>query len=101
MEGQNTMTPPAPEEKGIGGAVGAIIVVALIVVGGFYLLNRDGGAPAEMTPEEIEESAAAEIEALATQGTSDEVADIEADLNTTDLESLGEELDSIDSELAI
>ena len=91
------------EEKSMGGAVGAIIIVAILVIGGIYFINRDTAvAPtgADLTAEEIVAQPDEVVEALGTQGASDEVDDIEADL-LLDLGNLEEGLGDIDAELGL
>ncbi|OGZ08197.1 MAG: hypothetical protein A3C93_00925 [Candidatus Lloydbacteria bacterium RIFCSPHIGHO2_02_FULL_54_17] len=77
--------------------VGAVVI--LVIVAWFMLMSSGS----ERTPVEsgmepgmmmdastVPAGSDAETAALSTQGTSDEVADIEADLNATDLNSLNE-----------
>ena len=52
-----------------------------------------------MTAEEISNQEDIVLENLKSQSTSDEIDDIEADLDATDLENLDSELDAIDQEL--
>lgn len=98
-------------DRGFSGAsyvMGGALVVIMLIVGGWYLMNKDdmmmdmdmqGGmmaettAPVPGTAEEVAASEAATVAAttaLTTQGTSDELGAIEADLNATDLNSLGD-----------
>ncbi len=97
---QQTSTSPfvsPPSDSGAGPIIGAIIVVAVLVLGGLYywgayLERRDQAA---MTAEEILSEPDAVLEQLGTQGTSDELDAIEADVDATDLENLTTELDQI------
>jgi len=94
---------PAPE-KHTGGLVGAIVIVIILVVGGLYYWGKQVNenqttVDESMTAEEIVSIPDEKTEALGTQGSSDEVLDIEADLDATDLEGLEAELDAIDQEL--
>lgn len=90
----------AEEKKAMGPLVGIIIIVVVIVLGGYYFwttqLNQE-----PMTAEEIAAEEDTATNALNEQSDSDEVADIEADLDATDLEGLDAELEQIDQELAI
>lgn len=99
----DNMVPP-PEEKGHFGAwAGIVIIVVILALGGLYFwgkkLNNEGPSmPAPM----IENAGTSETgvfdqstEALQTQGTSDNISDIEADLNSTNLENLDADLGSI------
>lgn len=108
-ENTNPQTPPqmpptqnrapiAPSESSAAGPViGAIIIVAVLILGGFYywgayLEERDRAA---LTAEDIMNQPDVILEQLKTQGTSDELGAIEADVDATDLENLTTELDQI------
>lgn len=95
------------EEKSAGALIGSIIVIVILIVGGLYLWNSkmqeqrmmedgtmmDKGDTMMMEdPAMMEDTATADLEA---QGSSDEVSDIEADLNTTNLEGLDAEMQQI------
>jgi|SRR3989344_5416725 len=97
---QSPATPPSPPQqdgdKSAGPVIGTIIIILLIILGGLYFWGQrvnDRGAQTEdfVTP-------GADIESLETQGTSDDVTSIEADLNTTNLDDLGTEVDYIEGE---
>ena len=84
---------------------GSVLLVIALFIGAFYMMNSDNmnvtmmpnqavsqGQMMQGTPEEIaatESATIAATAALSTQGTSDELSAIEADLNATDLSSLG------------
>ena len=94
-----TVTPESagePEKKSAGPVFGIIIIVVLIILGGFYFW---GTLSDSMSPAEIEAEVDAALEDLETQSTSDEVSDIEADLDSTLLDDLDKELEDIDLEL--
>lgn len=88
--------PPMPAEKKSTGPVISIIVIVLVVAfGGYYFLKQvplstDSGT---LTPAETQ--ADASISALSTQGTSTELADIQKDLDATDLSGLDAGLSDI------
>lgn len=107
----NTSPAPAPmgnmggmgggEEKSTGALIGSIIVIVILIIGGLYLWNskmqeqrmmEDGTMMDKGDTMMMEDTATADLEA---QGTSDEVSDIEADLNTTNLEGLDAEMQQI------
>lgn len=70
-----------PEKKSNGALVGLIIIVIILVVGGFYLWkvgSKEVTPPAE-NPTDI-------------GGTSEDTLNIETDLNSIDLDSLDEGL---------
>ena len=77
--------------------IGAVVLVIVLVAAGWYLLRgrEAGGIPSSETvgatgAEEVAAEPDAATEALSSQGTSDEVSAINADLNATDLNSLDE-----------
>jgi len=89
------------EEKSTGAIIGIIIIVVLLVIGGLYFLGqRTNKEPA--TLEEILAEPDTSIEVLGTQGTSDEIADIEADTTgSIDFAELDAELGDIEAELSL
>lgn len=88
------INPMAPEKKSTGPTIGLIIVVLVIILGGLYFWSKQ-------TKENSDTNMMAEQEAMMIkeQGSSDEVGDIEADLNATNLDNLDAELGDIDAEL--
>ncbi|MBL7045458.1 MAG: hypothetical protein ISR99_00245 [Parcubacteria group bacterium] len=91
------------EKKSSGPFVGIVIIVLVLVVGGLYFWGSKLSKERQdlVTPEEIQAEADPSLEALSTQSTSDAVADIEADLDTTDLGGLDAELADIDTEFSL
>jgi len=97
-----------PEEKThVGPLIGIIIIVVVIVLGGLYFWGQrvNNMAPQEnmadsMTAEKVAAQPDEELNALETQGTSDTIADIEADTNATNLDGLDAEAGSIEAELS-
>jgi hypothetical protein len=93
---------PETKEGSAGPLVGSTIVIIIIILGGLYFLNQrasDDATDTGTTGDEIrleEDSAALD---LAAQSESDEVGDIETDLDITELDDLDEELGDIDVEL--
>lgn len=96
----DTATASVFDEKsgGIGPIVGVVIVVVLLIIGGVYYYMRMQ-APAGPAVE-VPTGADPATEALRTQGTSSNVADIEADLNTTNLDALADDLSAMELELS-
>lgn len=96
----NNMMPPAEEKSHFGAISGIVIIVVILILGGLYFwgkeLNNEASTPAENT---MTNGAAAVMDestkVLETQGTSDNISDIEADLNSTNLENLDADLQSI------
>jgi len=91
-----------PQKKSTGAVIGSIIVIVVIIVGGLYLWGKqisEKRAQESMTPEQILSEPDNSLNALQNQSKSDEVSDIEKDLNATDLNELDKELQNIDEEL--
>ena len=78
------------EPKSHGALVGSIIIVLILIVGGVYYYNsaKLQVAKDQAQATELSNQADAQAQTLATQGTSDAVPDIEADLNATNVDSL-------------
>ena len=94
------MMPPMPEEKSHFGAIsGIVIIVVILALGGLYLWGKELNNQKEPATSEsgvMDETAVdSSTQALETQGTSDNISDIEADLNNTNLENLDADLKSI------
>lgn len=88
------------EQQGAGPLIGIIIIVLILVLGGIYYAGKTEPNPeVEITAEEILNEPDPLIENLNTVGTADDIASIEADLESTDINSLDAELDAIDAEL--
>ena len=94
------------EHKSVGQIVGIVVIILVLLAGGLYFwgtrLNKEAVdsevGPAGKTAEDIAASPDTATEALGAQSTSDAVADIEADLGATELDSLDQELENIDIE---
>ncbi len=99
---QSSGTPvQAGEKTPMGPIVGIIVIIIVLVVGGLYFWGQriSTSVDENLTPEEITIKEDTATEALKTQGTSDVVADIEADLSATNLDNLDAELQQIEAEL--
>lgn len=104
-------TPPTPEleeKSSWGSAIGIILIVAIIVIGGLYFwgqkiderLSEFESNNTDITVEDILNAPDSQLEALSEeQSTSTDITDIEEDLDTTNLDNLDAELDAIDAEL--
>jgi len=80
--------PEQRSQKSVGPALGIIIIIAIIILGGFYFWReRETNGLDNQT------------EMLETYSQSDEIPTIEEDLNQTNLDSLDQELADIDSEI--
>ena len=73
-----------PKPTNVGGIVGAIIIIVLIVLGGWYFITDK----VEKVETQKQQQAAANID-LST-GSSTEVADIQTDLNNLNLDALNQ-----------
>lgn len=100
MNMSGNMMPPTPEKKSHFGAIsGIVIIVVILALGGLYLWGKELNNQEPATPESAvvnnEAAVDSSTQALETQGTSDNIGDIEADLNNTNLENLDADLLSI------
>ena len=88
MDGQQERPfTPGEKKQSWGPAIGLIIILILIIAGGFYFFSRDNSGPSGTDIPEFQEVSS-----------SDELADIEADLANTELEGLDAELELITEE---
>lgn len=104
QEPQNTRVQEKDEKKSVGPIIGIAIILVIIIFGGLYYWGdqiKNQREQENITSEEILEQKDPALEALEVQSSSDEIVDIEADLDLTDLEGLGKELGDIDVELNI
>lgn len=105
--GQNSPNSPTPsqgqsEQKSWGPAIGLVVILLIIIAGSFYFFR--GGTPKGDAPNQEAEPSITDIEdelqSLREQSESDEVADIKADLDDTDVSGLDEELNLAEDEVA-
>ena len=88
------------QEQSTGPLIGIIIIVLILVLGGIYYAGRTTPEDTGASAEEILSEEDPTLESLTEQSTSDEVADIEEDLDLSEFDSLDEELGDIDDEFA-
>lgn len=93
-------TPEAPKTKkegGVGSIIAIIVIILILIAGGYYYFTTSitAGLPAEGDGAAAEDA----IAALNEQGTSDNLTDIEADLNATDLSGLDDAAAGVEAEL--
>lgn len=86
---------PKKQNGGIGATIGIVIIIILLALGGVYYFTT--GVEQIPTYEQQEQDAA--VEALENQGTSSNLADIEADVNATDLSETDLLIDDIEADL--
>ena len=89
-----------------GPILGILIIVLVLILGGLYLWGAEVQEQEEVvTPRQIENNepetvrATADAEILDVVSPSNELQAIEADLESTDLDSLDKELNEIDNEI--
>jgi uncharacterized protein HemX len=109
METQENQNPPVmnypqvQKTSSTGPIIGIIIIIVILVLGGLYFWGQklsNNSADEQMMAEQdaiAESQSISQTMELKTQGTSDDLSSIEADLNATDLDSLGNELDTAES----
>jgi len=107
---QPSMTPPpmkplesAEKKSSAGALIGAVIVVIIIIFGGLYFwgaqLEKQGMTQDELPFIPGDQDSQMMVEETATLGlpptsSSDQVADIESDVESTDLDALNAQIDS-------
>ncbi len=86
----------APAGRPIGPVVGIVVIVLILILGGLYFwgekLNQENGY-GEPATTETSEAPDAQTEGLSQQGSSDNLSDIEADLQSTNTADLDAGLD--------
>lgn len=93
-----------PKSKSTGAIVGSIIIIVILIIGGLYLWGKQitkVEIQQATTPEQILSEPDQTLGSLKNQSASDKVKDIEADLNTTNLDNLNKELENINTELSL
>ncbi len=83
---------PKKPDEGVGPVIGSIIIIALIVLGGLYYWGSIINSTQKTNEDVIETTTPALNE-------SDEIIDIEEDLEATDTEGIDKLLDEIDAEI--
>ncbi|MFA6397450.1 MAG: hypothetical protein WDK96_01200 [Candidatus Paceibacterota bacterium] len=78
------------ESKSHGALIGSIIVVVILIIGGIYFWNTD--VKQALQEKQLNQQDEQLVQQLNTQGTSDELADIEKDLNDTQLDNLDQNI---------
>jgi len=89
MDESNNVNMGGDPKGGSSGPIIAIIVILVIIIlGGLYFWNQNKAGT------NLESGNSANLESINTQSSSDNTADIEADLNATDVDNLDAELDA-------
>ena len=100
IQPQPVTTSIKKQDGGAGPVIGIIVIALIIILGGaYYLLEIAPVVQQESLPslEEARTSTDPAIQAAFSQGTSDEIADIGADLESTNFSSIDTELSGIDT----
>ena len=84
MEDQANMNMPEEKNSSAGPLIGIILILAVIALGAYFFWGENSG----------EQALQEEINQIETQSDSDETADIEADLNSTEIDDLDSELEA-------
>lgn len=92
MEPQNAMPMGEPKKSGVGALIGSIIIILILVLGALYFWGGKLQTNEEELNFDFDESSAA---VSGTTSASDEVSDIEADLNKTETVNLDEDLNAL------
>jgi len=81
------------EEKAIGPAIGVIIIILVLILGGLYFWGERMNKGSEIPNPQVENSATPDTQTqnLQQQSSSDDVNAMDADLTATDLSNLGTE----------
>jgi len=99
---QETQGATTPEKKQTGSIIGSIIVIIVIIIGGLYFWGTRSTTPTDVI-ETPSVNPGEEVpmqdpigDALKNTSNSDELGDIEADLNATDINSVDGDVNSIE-----
>jgi hypothetical protein len=97
---------PEEEKSSVGSVVGIVVIIAVILFAGLYLwggklIKSDGDLETDATATEISSASDPALNALQNQSSSDEVSDIENDLENTDVDTLLDGIDDIDAVLSL
>ncbi len=84
MDENSNVNPDAQTGSSAGPIIGTIVILAVIIFGAFYFWGERSESEA------INE----QVDTINIQSASDEVVDIEADLNSTNIESLDAEMNA-------
>lgn len=100
-QNQTGMPGGAPqEEKSVGALIGSIIIIVIIVIGGIYFwATQEKMMPSDAPTQTENMMEDQSTNMLREQGTSDELSDIETDINATNVNNLDAEFSDIDAQL--
>ena len=87
------MEPQQTTKGGHGALIGSIVIIVVLVIGGVYLfkvtkLNYEQKQKNDILLQETAYPTDPVVQSLSTQSESDEISDIETDLNNTNLDNL-------------
>lgn len=95
-EQEEQSTPHFADHKkgGVGPVLGIIVIIILLALGGLYYFTTEiNNIPSYEVPANDES-----VQVLQEQSSSDVIADIEADVNATDLSEIDALLDDLDAD---
>lgn len=101
----NTSQQTRAHTRSIGPIIGIAIIIVVLIFGGLYYWGAQINKKRSLdelnntTPDMISKQEDTALQQLQSQSASDEVLDIETDLEMTDLNNLDQELNNIDTEL--
>jgi uncharacterized protein HemX len=96
---QNTTPSMGGESKSVGPAIGIVVIILIVVLGGLYFWGqRMNTQTTEGTNTQTMSEPDQALTQMNTQSTSDDTAAIEADLNATNVNDLGNEVNDINAE---
>lgn len=107
MQGNVPNMTPEPKKTSVGPVIGIIIIIVILVLGGLYFWGQNLSNNADYEFPEIETTTQQttlsndsdpQVQSLESQSSSDELSDIEADLEATNFDSMGSELDTVEAE---
>lgn len=89
--------PTTASKKGVNGMLPVILILALILAGGVYAFMKLQSAPEESKAQDATEAVNDTTTLDVPESTSTNPADIEADLNLTDIDSLDSTLQDLNN----
>lgn len=86
-----------PNKSSIGGIIGTIIIIAIIILGGLYFWGKrieESKIKQDLVKEDSTEQEVIDDTAILNINSGDDLDSIEADLNATNLNNLGVEMNT-------
>lgn len=94
------MEPTTQNKSSIGSIIGTIVIIAVIILGGLYFWGKrveEEKLRQQLVAESAQQQTVpvSESDKIRTVSGSDDIDSIQADINSTNLDNLGTELDTI------